>query len=680
MKTATQTQTKNALPSSKDRRQPYELLPRAGINDKYQALVNNLSVGVYRNTPGPKGHFLEANPAIVMMFEAASKEEFLQYNVSDFYADPKMRKVFAAKIMKHGSVRDEHLDLVTLKGKQFIGSVTATVTKDEHGNTCFDGIIEDITEQKKAAEILQQMEMQGRLERTLDHMVDGCQIISPDLRYVYVNQVAAQQGRKTKDELLGHMMMEVYPGIEQTKMFSHLRRCMKHRKLYSMENEFEFPDGAKGWFELKMEPVPEGVLIFSADITKRKNYEATISIRNQQLEALNKTQEDTKRALLNVMEDLKKANGKIELEKVKDRAILENIGEGLIAVDPNGKVIMVNKAAEILLGQKEAALQGKKITSLDMLDAEGQIIAPADQPISGVLKNGKTIGPSVAEYYFVGQDKRKFPLGITVTPIKLDDEIIGAIEVFRDATKEQEIDKAKTEFVSIASHQLRTPLGVAKWYLEAVEEEGYLDRLPKTGKDYLDEVYKSNERVLKVVRELLSVSRIDQGRVNDDPKPTDAVRLVKDIVHEMSPVAAGKNVRLTLRIKRLQSPGIYIDQLRLHEVIQNLIANALEYTPSGGHVAVTVGKKAHEFVISFTDTGIGIAEKDRKRLFTKFFRSEKAALQNPDGSGLGLYVVKSYVEEWGGKITVRSREGKGSAFIITLPSMRGGNDEKNTHN
>jgi PAS domain S-box-containing protein len=669
MKTTTNTQTNNSIHSLKDRRPPRESLPR--INDQYQTLVNNLSVGVYRNTPGPKGHFLEANTAIVEMFEAPSKEEFLRHNVSDLYANPKQRKLIAAKIIKRGFVMGEQLDLVTLKGRKFIGAVTATAAKDQYGNACFDGIIEDITEQKEAAEVLRRMEVQIWLERTLDHMVSGCQIISPDFRYAYINQVAAKQGRKTKDELLGRKMTEVYPGIEQTKMFSYLKRCMKNRKIYTMDNEFEFPDGKKGWFELKIEPVPEGALIFSTDISKRKRYEAAASTRNQQLETLNKVQEDTKQALLNVMEDLEKAKDKLELEKVKDRAILENVGEGLIAVDASGKVIMVNRAAETLLGQREAAIRGKKITDMPMLDAEERVIPRARRPIHTVLKNGKTIGPSFAEYYFIGQDKRKFPLGITITPIKLDNKIIGAIEVFRDVSKEQEIDKAKTEFVSIASHQLRTPLGIAKWYLEAVEEEGYLDRLPKAGRDYLDQVYKSNERVLKVVRELLSISRIDQGHVKDEPKMTDLARLVKDIVHEMSPVATGKNIRLGLKVKRARYPDIYIDQLRLHEVVQNLIANALEYTLSGGQVVVTMHKKPSELVISVTDNGIGIAEKDQARLFGKFFRSEKAALQNPDGSGLGLYLVKSYVEGWGGKITVLSHESKGSTFTITLPSKKG---------
>lgn len=110
-------------------------------------------------------------------------------------------------------------------------------------------------------------------EDILDNLIEGCQIISPSWRYVYVNDAVAKQGKKTKDQLLGKPMPSVYPGIEKTEMFSHLKQCMKSRLPFSMENEFAFPNGSKGWFELRMEPVPQGVLIFSIDITERKNAE-----------------------------------------------------------------------------------------------------------------------------------------------------------------------------------------------------------------------------------------------------------------------------------------------------------------------------------------------------------------------------------------------------------------------
>lgn len=501
-------------------------------------------------------------------------------------------------------------------------------------------------------------EPQSQLEQTLDYAIEGCQIISPGFRYLYVNRAVAQQGHSTKDRLIGRTMMEVYPGIEQTEMFKNLRRCMKTKRPKHMENEFRFPDGSMGWFELKMERVPEGVLILSSDISKRKLAEES---------------------LLTAVKNLRKAKDEINLEKITDQAILQSVGEGLIAIDSKARIMMINKAAEQMLGRTSRELKNKPITRLTMLDSEGQYISTTKRPIFSVLKKGTSLGPYLTGYYFTHKENGKFPVGITITPIRLGGKIIGAIEVFRDITKEQEIDRAKTEFVSIASHQLRTPLGLTKWYLEALREESK-NTLSDTCQGYLDEIFKSSERVLRVVRELLSVSRIDQGRTPDDPKPTNIVSVVKEILQEMLPIAAAKNIDLSSRIVRTKLPAIAIDQMRLHEVIQNLVANALEYTPAGGRVTVSVGRVRRQLCISVADTGIGINRADQKHLFSKFFRSERAVQKNPDGSGLGLYVVKSYVEGWGGKISVSSQEDRGTTFTITLPIKEAKKHEKNLNN
>jgi PAS domain S-box-containing protein len=494
--------------------------------------------------------------------------------------------------------------------------------------------------------LLHKQKTHKRLEQTLDHMIDGCQIISPDYRYLYVNRTVARQGHNAKGQLMGQKMTDVYPGIENTRMFRYLKECMKYRKLRRMENEFTYPDGNKAWFELKMEPVPEGVLIFSQDITKRKK---------------------TEQELLAAMDDLRKIKDEINLEKITDQAILENIGEGLIAIDSKARIMMMNKAAEELTGLKASELVGAPITKIMMLNEDGKRVPTAKRPIHRVLRNGESLGPSLTGYYFKRKNGSKFPVGLTATPVWLNGKIIGAIEVFRDITKEQEIDRAKTEFVSIASHQLRTPLGLTKWYLEAIRQEG-LDELPSVVASYLSEIRKSNDRVLKIVRELLSVSRIDQANIKDTPKFTNLNKLVKAVTGELQPFAIKNKVSLIYSSRAGEDiPNLYIDSSRLHEVIQNLIVNGIKYTPPGGSVKVSLRKKDRRVVLGVSDSGIGIGKKDVRRLFTKFFRAENAALRNPDGSGLGLYVVKSYVEAWGGTVDVKSQLGKGTCFTITLP-------------
>jgi PAS domain S-box-containing protein len=142
----------------------------------------------------------------------------------------------------------------------------------------------DVTERRRAEK--EAREASQRYRTTLDHMLEGCQIIGRDYRYLYVNDVAARHGRTTKQELVGSRMTEKYPGIETTDMFGHLKRCMEDRVPYTMENEFTYPDGSKGWFQLSMEPVPEGVFILSSDITKEKKQEEELRKYREQLEEL----------------------------------------------------------------------------------------------------------------------------------------------------------------------------------------------------------------------------------------------------------------------------------------------------------------------------------------------------------------------------------------------------------
>jgi PAS domain S-box-containing protein len=400
------------------------------------------------------------------------------------------------------------------------------------------------------------------------------------------------------------------------------------------------------------------------DITSRKKTEEAIEKRTKELESITKSQEETKKAMLNVMEDLEDAKNQLELEKAKDEAILSNIGDGLIAVDNQGKIIIMNKVAEEMLGWKLKELINKAITNLPLEDETGNLIPINKRPTSLALYSSKTIKVT---YFFVRKDKTKFPLTITATPIKLGGKVIGLVELLRDITQEAEIDRAKSEFVSLASHQLRTPLGIIKWYLEALRNNDFFHKAPPAIRKYLDEIYKSNERVLNLVRDLLSASRIDQKRIKNVPESVDLLQFVNEIVEQMQIVAHKKRVALRLIIHNHKKTLVNIDPLRLHEVIENLIANAIEYSTTAGSVEVTVKKVDDIFSISVKDTGIGISLPDQKRLFTKFFRSEKAVIHNPEGSGLGLYVVKSYVEDWGGKISVESNEGKGSIFTIHLP-------------
>lgn len=410
------------------------------------------------------------------------------------------------------------------------------------------------------------------------------------------------------------------------------------------------------------------------DITNRRKIEKLAEFKTKELERLNKSQEETKKAMLNVMEDLKEAKTLLEVEKVKDEAMLTSIGEGIIAIDNDRKIIVINSAAEHMLGWNKKDLLGRNITDLLLEDDEGKIVPVAKRPTYIALTTGKM---TKKRFFFVRKDKTRFPIAITVTPIKLGKKIIGAIDIFRDITREEETDRAKSEFVSLASHQLRTPLGIAKWYIEAMRKDEYLEKNPEQARDYLEEVYKSNERLLALVRNLLSISRIDQGKDKHAPQVINIIDVVKDVIKSMKIFAYNNSVTIQLNIKKNDIPPIFIDPLRVQQVIENLIVNAITYSHSPGTVELTLDTQNDKILLCVKDRGIGISALDKKRVFTKFFRSEKAMNINTEGSGLGLYVVKSYIDAWGGTIEVTSSEKKGTTFSVTLPFRNDNNTKVN---
>lgn len=379
------------------------------------------------------------------------------------------------------------------------------------------------------------------------------------------------------------------------------------------------------------------------------------------------TLKETKRAMLNIMEDLEIAKNMLALEKAKDEAMLASIGEGLIAVDTDRKVIMMNKVAECVLGWPIKDLMGSVLTEIPLVDDAGNLIPLDKRPTTIALATGEL---TKVNYYIVKKDKTKLPISITATPIKLENKTIGLIEIIRDVSRELEIDRAKSEFVSLASHQLRTPLGIIKWYLEALENDECYKNASAEIRKYIEEISTSNERVLSLVRNLLSVSRIDQGNVKDEPQSVDVTSVVKEVIDQMQIVALKKHIAIHCKFPEHSLPTINIDVLRFHEVIENLINNAIGYTAPYGTVDVFVDKVDTNLLISIKDTGIGLSNYDMQHLFTKFYRGEHAIGYNPEGTGLGLYVAKSYVEGWGGKILVESIETKGATFTITLPILK----------
>ncbi|HTK05280.1 MAG TPA: ATP-binding protein [Candidatus Eisenbacteria bacterium] len=358
--------------------------------------------------------------------------------------------------------------------------------------------------------------------------------------------------------------------------------------------------------------------------------------------------------------------GMTELEAARLEALLASIGEGVVAADKDGKIIFINHEA-MRAGYWTGNLVGKSVYDvLRLVNEKGEPIGLEERPASIALATGKRIITQTVPkpYYYQRSDKTVFPVKITATPVILNNEVIGVIAVLRDITDEVEFDRRKSEFISIASHQLRSPLSATKW-LSDMLRKGDVGKLQPKQQELADKLFDANERMVVLVNELLNVARIDSGATKLTPQPTDVGKLVEGVMTDTTPLLAQKKQSWVYDKKPL--PTLTIDGMLIREVVANIISNASKYSPEGGKVTMMAEVKGEEVVIAVHDQGIGIPKADQSQMFRKFFRAENALKSAVTGTGLGLYFCKQVVELSGGRIWFESEEGKGTTFIITLP-------------
>jgi signal transduction histidine kinase len=230
----------------------------------------------------------------------------------------------------------------------------------------------------------------------------------------------------------------------------------------------------------------------------------------------------------------------------------------------------------------------------------------------------------------------------------------------------KELDEAKDEFISMASHQLRTPLTSIKGYISMLAE-GDAGKLQPQQKEFLDYAYGGSQRMVNLINDLLNVSRMQAGKFMIEKSAVDITAVVKNEVDQLQSHARAKNLQLNFIAPKPKLPLVKLDEGKTRQVIMNFIDNAIYYTQSGS-ITVTLQLDGRDFVkLEVTDTGIGVPMDSQRHLFGKFFRAENAKTMRPDGTGLGLYLAKRVIEDQGGTIIFRSIEGNGSTFGFRLP-------------
>lgn len=385
---------------------------------------------------------------------------------------------------------------------------------------------------------------------------------------------------------------------------------------------------------------------------------------NLKLDEKIKELENSKKILIKAFEDLQEAKNKSEEERKKSLAIILNFSDPIVVLDKENKISLFNLASTTYLGLVESDT-GKEVKMSDDFSLENfkEVIRRNFEFKKLVNEKQSNL---LTEEMTIKNDGDDLTYKVITVGIKdRQGDYQGVMKIFYDLTREKLINKMKSDFISIAAHQLRTPLSAIKWSIGMVINKD-LGEITSEQENFLRKGYESNERMINLVNDLLDASRIEEGRFNYAPESV-KFQDVLNIIVENSIPSIEKN-KIDFKIENgAKEMIVCVDKEKILLALQNLVDNSIKYTPRHGKVEIIISKNDGEAIIIVRDNGVGIPKEDQQKLFSKFFRASNVLRMETDGTGLGLFIVKSIIEKHGGSIAFRSELGKGTEFEIHLP-------------
>ncbi|MDP3770434.1 MAG: ATP-binding protein [Candidatus Sungbacteria bacterium] len=364
--------------------------------------------------------------------------------------------------------------------------------------------------------------------------------------------------------------------------------------------------------------------------------------------------------------ELDEERNTIILERNKLKLALSGITDAVIACDAKGTIMLTNKIAEDLIGFAISTVMGKHIDEVVRLYENDKQISLNDC-FSSAHENGfAVVGGINGLRMIIGENHERMVCTKIGTLPRESSHQGGYLLTFHDVTHERFLEKVKADFVAIAAHQLRTPLSEVKWSMDVLMGND-LGTLSRKQKNFLKRSYESNERMIRLVDDLLETAKIEEQQTGYDKAPHDITKLIEDVLAVQKKKAEKRGLVITVKKQRGKIPLVPIDDMAVKIVFNNMIENAIHYTPKGGAITVSITKKDAAVGVSIMDTGIGVLPEDQEYLFTKFFRGKNAVRTQTDGTGLGLYVSKKIIDAHGGSMWMNSELDRGSTFGFDIP-------------
>ncbi len=482
-----------------------------------------------------------------------------------------------------------------------------------------------------------------RFMNTLDNMMEGCQIIDRNWRYVYINNSAAEQGQRRKDELLGKTMMECYPGIENTVMFGVLRLCMEKREPKHLENEFIYPDGSKGWFDLSVQPVEEGIFVLSLDITKQKLAQLKITEnedllkRAQAVAHLGSWSLDIQTKELNWSQETYRIFGIPETTPI-------NYDFFLSLIHPDD-VYKVDKASQESLNGSAYDIEHRILVNDSVKWVREQAEILFDKKGTAIKKIG-----TVQDITIRKQADEKIHL--------LNAEL--ELRINQRTKQLQESNSELEAFAYSISHDLRAPLRSIIGYSNILLED-FEGKINEEGLRVINTIIKNTQRMGQLIDDLLEFSRT--GRKNLAMDTVNVKEMVHEIMSDMTDNEKDRNFEITIR----DLFPCKADRNMLRQVWINLISNALKYSRKSNPSKIEIDSRIENNMISYfiRDNGCGFDMKYSDKLYGVFQRLH--TLEEFEGTGVGLALVKRIITRHNGKVWAEAKLNEGATFYFSLP-------------